>query len=312
MALNHATTLDDDTDATLAPDPLLTDIEALNRRHAFVMNGGKAMVMNFGRDLKRGETLTFSSQADFKARYANRSTLLMTEYGTRLAPLAEQWWIHPKRRAYAGLVFLPGSPLDVELGEEHPHYNLFRGWPVKPVPGDCSLFWAHLKDIICAGDEERYLYVRRWLAHNIQKPEEMPETSLVLRGGQGTGKGTFVNLYGYVGSNPAENKDPTGLFSVDPLGGAIAIAVMNCVGAGVGSATMSIAIDYAKYCYFCYKDPERKECGEPFEPNWCVAKQRAIIACAVGAIVGPGVGMVSSFLVRQWVKEYVELIVPCE
>lgn len=93
MALNHATTLDDDTDATLAPDPLLTDIEALNRKHAFVMNGGKAMVMNFGRDSKRGETLTFSSQADFKARYANRSTLLMTDYGSRQgadsdAPLA--------------------------------------------------------------------------------------------------------------------------------------------------------------------------------------------------------------------------------
>lgn len=197
MALNHTTTtLDDDIDAMQAPDSLLTDIEGLNRKHAFVMNGGKAMVMNFGRDSKRGETLTFSSQADFRARYANRSTLLMTEYGSRLAPLADQWWTHSKRRAYAGLVFLPGSPLDVELGEEHPHYNLFRGWPVQPVPGDCGLFWAHLKNIICAGDEERYLYVRRWLAHNIQKPEEMPETSLVLRGGQGTGKGTFVNLYG--------------------------------------------------------------------------------------------------------------------
>jgi hypothetical protein len=41
MALNHTTTtLDDDTDAMLAPDPLLIDIERLNRKHAFVMNGG--------------------------------------------------------------------------------------------------------------------------------------------------------------------------------------------------------------------------------------------------------------------------------
>jgi hypothetical protein len=121
MALNHTTpTLDDDIDAMQAPDSLLIDIERLNRKHAFVMNGGKAMVMNFGRDSKRGETLTFSSQADFRARYANRSTLLMTEYGSRLAPLADQWWTHSMRRAYAGLVFLPGSPLDVELGDNFP------------------------------------------------------------------------------------------------------------------------------------------------------------------------------------------------
>lgn len=65
-----------------------------------------------------------------------------------------------------------------------------------PVAGDCSLFWAHLKDIICAGDEARYTYVRRWLAHAIQKPAEMSETALVLRGGQGAGKGTQVNIYG--------------------------------------------------------------------------------------------------------------------
>lgn len=110
MALNHATTLYDDTNATLVPDPLLTDIEALNRKHAFVMNGGKAMVMNFGRDLKRGEPLTFSCQADFRARYANRSTLVLCEDGTRLAPLTEQWWSHPQRREYAGLVFAGPTP----------------------------------------------------------------------------------------------------------------------------------------------------------------------------------------------------------
>lgn len=47
ISLTTVATLNDDTDATLAPDPLLTDIEGLNRWHAFVMIGGKAMVMNF-------------------------------------------------------------------------------------------------------------------------------------------------------------------------------------------------------------------------------------------------------------------------
>jgi hypothetical protein len=78
MARHHATTpLDDDTDATLGPDPLLTDIEGLNRCHVFVMNGGKAMVMNFGRNQKRGETLIFSAQTDFNLGTSGASIAAM-------------------------------------------------------------------------------------------------------------------------------------------------------------------------------------------------------------------------------------------
>ncbi len=189
-----------DEPAIYAADPLLTDIDALNKHHAFVMNGGTAKVMNFCHDPSVGEVLTFSCQSDFKACYANRQTLVYggDEQGSRLMPLADQWWCHPKRREYAGLTFMPGRPPEIRSpdGSARLYYNLFRGWPVAPKAGDCSLFWEHLQKVICAGNEERYSYVRRWLAHAIQKPEEMPETALVLRGGQGTGKGTLVNIYG--------------------------------------------------------------------------------------------------------------------
>ncbi len=40
-----------------------------------------------------------------------------------------------------------------------------------------------------------YLYVRKWLAHLVQKPWIIA-TALVLRGKQGTGKGTFVTAIG--------------------------------------------------------------------------------------------------------------------
>ena len=45
-----------------------------------------------------------------------------------------------------------------------------RGLRVKPVKGDCSLFWDHVKVIVCCGKEAHYIYVRKWLAHLIQKP----------------------------------------------------------------------------------------------------------------------------------------------
>ena len=181
------------------PEPLLTDIEGLNRHHAFVMNGGKAMVMNFCDDPSQGETITFSSQADFRALYATRNTLVFEEDGSsHNVPLANQWWGHQKRRQYAGLVFMPGKPREVPppKGGPYPYFNLFGGWPIEPKDGDCSKFWKHVRDVICAGDETRYLYVRRWMAHAIQRPDEMPGTALVIVGEPGTGKGTLATTFG--------------------------------------------------------------------------------------------------------------------
>ena len=78
-----------------------------------------------------------------------------------------------------------------------PHfYNYWLGFAVEPTPGDCSLYWQHVRDVICAGDDELYVYVRKWMAHAIQKTGILPETALVLRGNQGTGKNTFVGWFG--------------------------------------------------------------------------------------------------------------------
>jgi phage/plasmid-associated DNA primase len=52
-----------------------------------------------------------------------------------------------------------------------------------------------VKDIICSGNSVYYDYVRKWLAHLIQKPWIIT-TALVLRGKQGTGKGTFAEAIG--------------------------------------------------------------------------------------------------------------------
>ena len=67
---------------------------------------------------------------------------------------------------------------------------------MEPTPGDCSLYWQHVRDVICAEDDELYGYVRKWMAHAIQRTAILPETALVLRGNQGTGKNTFVGWFG--------------------------------------------------------------------------------------------------------------------
>ena len=77
MALNHTTSLNDDTDATLALDTFLTNIEELNRKPTVVIIGVKAIVVKFDHDPNQSETLTFSNQADFKARYRNSNTVVL-------------------------------------------------------------------------------------------------------------------------------------------------------------------------------------------------------------------------------------------
>lgn len=51
--------------------------------------------------------------------------------------------------------------------------------------------------MICAGNEEHYFYVRRWLAHLVQRPHIL-STALVLMGTQGTGKNSFVDPIGKI------------------------------------------------------------------------------------------------------------------
>ncbi|NNM43015.1 MAG: hypothetical protein HKM07_01555 [Chlamydiae bacterium] len=103
---------------------------------------------------------------------------------------AQIWFKSPRRRTFKAIVFNPKIP-----GHYGENYNIWKGFSVEPIKGDCFLFWEHVRDIICCGKESHYLYVRKWLSHLVQKPWVIA-TALVLRGKQGTGKGIFVNTIG--------------------------------------------------------------------------------------------------------------------
>jgi phage/plasmid-associated DNA primase len=76
------------------------------------------------------------------------------------------------------------------------HFNLWRGFGVEPKAGDCSLWLASVHEDVCSGNETHYRYVLEWCADAIQNPTERPGVVLVLRGPQGTGKGTFARTLG--------------------------------------------------------------------------------------------------------------------
>jgi len=166
----------------------------LNEKHAVVMVGGKTAILNedFDPSFNR-KAVTFSSVADFKLRYQNRPIPQEWNAGRNIVDL---WLNHSDRKQYQGIYFEPYSLMSPPTEETEDYYNLFQGWPINPVEGDCNLFWEHVEEVVCDGDDELYRYVRKWMAHAIQYPKELPEVALVLRGGQGVGKDMFARHFG--------------------------------------------------------------------------------------------------------------------
>ena len=56
----------------------------------------------------------------------------------------------------------------------------------------CALIWAHIKNIICSGNEEMYVYHRAWIVSALNS--ERTNTCLYWKSGQGTGKSLVVNF----------------------------------------------------------------------------------------------------------------------
>jgi len=161
-----------------ADDPVCV----LNKSHFVVPLGGTMCIATETRDPITGSLhITVGKMNDFNLRYRN--------WTTSTGNVAYLWLKSPKRRQYQGLVFAPGK-------ETPGYYNLFRGFSVEPVKGKCHLFWHHLYFVICRGNRVHYRYLRKWLAHLFQRPDELPGVAIVIQGKQGTGKSIFVDLIG--------------------------------------------------------------------------------------------------------------------
>lgn len=160
-------------------------ITELNQCHAHVMVGGKARILNIKKDpIHDWNIHDFSTPGDFRSLYANRQVNI----GDKFHKTAEIWLNHPERLSYDGVTFDPTK-------KSNGYYNLYQGFPVKAVKGDCGFYLEHIRQNICRGDEDLYEYVLDWMADAIQNPGERPGVALAIRGKQGVGKGVFVNVF---------------------------------------------------------------------------------------------------------------------
>jgi hypothetical protein len=160
------------------------ELEMLNDRYAVLNLNGKTVVMRTDRT-----RLEFTSIYDFRNFHMHKKR---RNAKGDLISIGTAWLNYPNHREYHGIEFAPGKPQ--ELPDRT--FNSWAGWAVQRAPGDCSLYLQHIRDIICSGNEEHATYVLNWMADMVQSPLVLPGVAIALRGGQGTGKGVFVQELG--------------------------------------------------------------------------------------------------------------------
>jgi hypothetical protein len=158
-----------------------------------VNEAGRTLVYEAAHDplMNRSHYVPFTFE-DFKKLHQNRQIVVgrNARGAPKLADAGAFWLRHPERREYAG-----GVVFDPSCKHNRPDVlNLWQGFAVKDRPGGS---WAKLRDhvlaVICDGNREHFDYLMGWLARLVQCPAQQGEVAVVLRGGEGTGKGTLAN-----------------------------------------------------------------------------------------------------------------------
>ena len=165
-----------------------------NDRFAVIrMYGGKCLVVTELFDYALGRTrLMRLTMENFAKGYENEFIQVGVDSNgnPKFKPAGEWWRKHPKRRQYDTIVFAPERSVPPDC------YNLWKGFAVQALPGDCSLFIKHVHDNVCGGNEEYFTYLMGWMARAVQTPGQPGEVAIVLRGGRGVGKSYFAKVFG--------------------------------------------------------------------------------------------------------------------
>lgn len=111
------------------------------------------------------------------------------------------WMEHPGRR----MVRIENVGFDPTERDPAITCNLWAGWPTTPKAGNCERLLELLR-YMCSGEsnaEALFQWVVRWFALPIQRPGTKMKTTVVIHGGQGTGKNLFtetvMRIYGSYG-----------------------------------------------------------------------------------------------------------------
>lgn len=169
------------------------NLRSMNSKYAVVTFGGKLRVIyeDYDEVLERHRIVKMSFE-DLRNKHMHQRVQIGTDAqnNPRYAPLGDWWLRHEKRRQFERVVFAPGR-------ETSDTYNMWRGFAMEPCPGDGhKLLLDHIYENICGASDESFQYVLGWMARAVQYPDQPGYAAVVLRGGQGVGKGFLARTFG--------------------------------------------------------------------------------------------------------------------
>lgn len=165
-------------------------IDEMNAKHFLTRVGSSTVI---GLEESDGE-IVFQRPYDVAWNYKGENVQVGTS-GRGATPIYrtkfEIWLDSDRKRRYRKVVFKP-TPCLCDPND----YNLWKGFAVEPIKGECSKFLEHTHKIICSGNDDHFKYLLDLLALTVQEPGNPCEIAVVLKGEQGTGKGVFVRSFG--------------------------------------------------------------------------------------------------------------------
>lgn len=164
---------------------------SLNKRFAKLRQGSSVVFLDMEESRKKLSVEPYK-KSDLFTWLQNKNVDVPTKKGSKKQYVATAWMDNSTEiQEYTSVTF---DPVAERAAKDPSAFNLWDhsapngGFAIAPVEGDCSLILDHIKNVWCARDEAVYNWVITWFADIIQNPGRKPHTSLVLLGGQGTGK----------------------------------------------------------------------------------------------------------------------------
>ncbi|WFQ78084.1 DUF5906 domain-containing protein (plasmid) [Xenorhabdus sp. SF857] len=172
----------------------------LNRTFTHILNDGKNYVVREGLDAQNRPRFEFFTLKEFRDSLLNERKQIVgynrsgEEKNKNIADL----WLESPLSNFCdkGITFVP-----IDNKFVNGRLNAYFGYGVNPqncTDNDIQPYLDHIFNIICDKDNISYEYLLNWMSHLVQKPEEKPEVAIILRAGQGAGKGTFVDPLGKI------------------------------------------------------------------------------------------------------------------